>query len=85
MGAMLGVRLDDDVERRLAAQARIEGRSRSDIARAALEQYLGQRDVTEALRRDAMAIAAWEVRHPEGDDDDFFMALSDEVWRAIDE
>ncbi|SEN22114.1 RHH-type transcriptional regulator, rel operon repressor / antitoxin RelB [Sphingomonas gellani] len=48
---MLGVRLDEDLERRLAAVARSQGRSKSDIAREAVRRYVDLHD--EAYRREA--------------------------------
>ena len=68
---MLGVRLDDDLERRLAAVARNQGRSKSDIARDAVRRYVEQHDqafLAEAKRQSLRAAArgwnaedeAWE-------------------------
>lgn len=48
---MLGVRLDTDLEARLAAVARTQGRSKSDIAREAVRRYVDLHD--EAYRREA--------------------------------
>ena len=39
---MLGVRLDEELERRLAAVARSQGRSKSDIAREAVRAVIAQ-------------------------------------------
>ena len=48
---MLGVRLDTDLEQRLAAVARTQGRSKSDIAREAVRRYVDLHD--EAFRAEA--------------------------------
>jgi RHH-type rel operon transcriptional repressor/antitoxin RelB len=48
---MLGVRLDDELERRLTAVARSQGRSKSDIARDAVRRYVDLHD--EAYRSEA--------------------------------
>jgi len=48
---MLGVRLDDELERRLTSVARNQGRSKSDIAREAVRRYVDLHD--EALRAEA--------------------------------
>ncbi|MDP1026081.1 ribbon-helix-helix protein, CopG family [Sphingomonas sp. KR1UV-12] len=48
---MLGVRLDTELEERLAAVARTQGRSKSDIAREAVRRYVDLHD--EAFRREA--------------------------------
>ena len=48
---MLGVRLDAELEERLAAVARTQGRSKSDIAREAVRRYVDLHD--EAYRREA--------------------------------
>ncbi len=48
---MLGVRLDEELEQRLATVARTQGRSKSDIAREAVRRYVDLHD--EAYRREA--------------------------------
>jgi len=69
---MLGVRLDDDLEQRLTAVARGQGRSKSDIARDAVRRYVDQHDaafLAEAKRQSQRAVArgrteeddAWEA------------------------
>ncbi len=40
---MLGVRLDDELEQKLAQYARQTGRSKSDCAKEALEEYFRRR------------------------------------------
>jgi RHH-type rel operon transcriptional repressor/antitoxin RelB len=68
---MLGVRLDPDTERGLQQIARRSRRSKSDIAREAIERYVRQHDaalVAEARRQSLRAAArgwseedeAWE-------------------------
>lgn len=42
---MLGVRLDEELERRLAAVARTQERSKSDVARDAIRRYVEQNDL----------------------------------------
>lgn len=57
---MLGVRLDDDLERRLTAVARSQGRSKSDIARDAVRRYVDLHDaafLAEAQRQSLRAAA----------------------------
>ena len=76
---MLGVRLDDDLERRLTAVARGQGRSKSDIARDAVRRYVEQHDqalLAEARRQSLRAAArgqsdedrAWEALAAADDD-----------------
>ncbi|KQN26097.1 CopG family transcriptional regulator [Sphingomonas sp. Leaf33] len=76
---MLGVRLDDDLERRLSAVARSEGRSKSDIAREAVRRYVELHDsafMAEAKRQSLRAAArrwtpqddAWEALSAADDD-----------------
>ena len=68
---MLGVRLDSELEERLAAVARTQGRSKSDIAREAVRRYVERHDeafLAEAKRQSLRAAAlgwteedeAWE-------------------------
>ena len=57
---MLGVRLDNDLEERLAAVARTQGRSKSDIAREAVRRYVERHDeayLAEARRQSRAAAA----------------------------
>lgn len=76
---MLGVRLDDDLEQRLTAVARNEGRSKSGIARDAVRRYVDQHDQAfraEARRQSLRAAArgmsdedrAWEALAAADDD-----------------
>ena len=61
---MLGVRLDSDLEERLAAVARTQGRSKSDIAREAVRRYVERHDeafLAEA-RRQSLAAAVQDRR-----------------------
>ena len=57
---MLGVRLDSELEQRLAAVARTQGRSKSDIAREAVRRYVERHDeafLAEARRQSLNAAA----------------------------
>lgn len=84
---MLGVRIDDELERRLTAVARSQGRSKSDIARDAVRRYVDQHDaafLAEAKRQSLRAVARGWSREDDGwealaaaDDD-----LTDLVGRA---
>jgi predicted transcriptional regulator len=42
--ATLNMRLDDELERRLAREASLENQTRSELARAAIAEYLEQRE-----------------------------------------
>jgi RHH-type rel operon transcriptional repressor/antitoxin RelB len=57
---MLGVRLDSELEERLAAVARTQGRSKSDIAREAVRRYVERHDAAflAEARRQSMKAAA---------------------------
>lgn len=59
---MLGVRLDEELEQRLAAVARSQGRSKSDIAREAVRRYVDRHDAAlkAEARRQSLAAAAAE-------------------------
>jgi RHH-type rel operon transcriptional repressor/antitoxin RelB len=66
---MLGVRLDSELEERLAAVARTQGRSKSDIAREAVRRYVERHDeafLAEAKRQSLRAAA--RVRDVEAED-----------------
>lgn len=57
---MLGVRLDDELERRLTSVARSQGRSKSDIAREAVRRYVDRHDsaLWAEAKRQSLAAAA---------------------------
>ena len=55
---MLGVRLDAELERRLAALAKKTKRSKSYLAKVALELYIEQEETREYERRETLA--RWE-------------------------
>lgn len=59
---MLGVRLDDELERRLTSVARSQGRSKSDIARDVIRRYVDQHDAAflAEAKRQSLAAAARE-------------------------
>lgn len=70
---MLGVRLDDELERRLTSVARTQGRSKSDIARDVIRRYVDLHDaalLAEAKRQSLRATA--RGRTPE-----------DEAWERL--
>jgi len=72
---MLGVRLDSELEERLAAVARTQGRSKSDIAREAVRRYVERHDeafLAEA-RRQSMKAAA---RDREAQDENWDFLIS---------
>lgn len=67
---MLGVRLDDQLEKELAAVARRRGISRSELVRRALRDYLARNcDGEEARRQSVLASRLDRDAEPlEGDD-----------------
>lgn len=73
---MLGVRLEPELEARLAAVAHAYGRTKSDIAREAVRRFIKEHDAayrTECRRQSLAAAAA-------GGDDGFWEQLGAEVW-----
>ena len=65
---MLGVRLDSELEERLAAVARTQGRSKSDIAREAVRRYVEQHDEAFQAEAKRQSLRAAET---DGDDEDW--------------
>lgn len=55
---MLGLRLDREMDAQLARVARREGRTKSDVARGALRDYLTRADDDAALIAEVKRIAA---------------------------
>ncbi|PZO75495.1 MAG: CopG family transcriptional regulator [Sphingomonas taxi] len=71
------MRLDSELEERLAAVARTQGRSKSDIAREAVRRYVERHDeafLAEA-KRQSLAAAAQD-RHAIDEDWDVMIAAS---------
>ena len=56
----LAVRLEDELERQLAAVARIEGRTKSDVVRDALRRYLDANALVAEARRQSEVVSAAE-------------------------
>jgi RHH-type rel operon transcriptional repressor/antitoxin RelB len=77
---MLGVRLDTDLEHRLASVARTQGRSKSDIAREAVRRYVDLHD--EAFRAEARRQSQRASRRESPDDHVFWEAIEaeDAAW-----
>lgn len=73
---MLGVRLDTELEERLAAVARTQGRSKSDIAREAVRRYVDLHD--EAYRREARRQSTRASKRDTPEDFAFWNALARE-------
>ncbi|MEG3086593.1 ribbon-helix-helix protein, CopG family [Sphingomonas sp. PB4P5] len=73
---MLGVRLDTDLEQRLTAVARTQGRSKSDIARDAVRRYVELHD--EAYRAEARRQSSRAAARDDGADWAFLEAVEGE-------
>lgn len=79
---MLGVRLDTETERRLAAVARRTRRPKSDIAREAVREYLDRHDTEDELERQLGIVANVERNSAAAKQElDELDAMS---WRTID-
>ncbi|WP_207913466.1 ribbon-helix-helix protein, CopG family [Sphingomonas sp. BK235] len=78
---LLGVRLDTELEERLAAVARTQGRSKSDIAREAVRRYVELHD--EAFRREARRQSQRASRRDTRQDYAFWETIEaeDSAWR----
>ncbi|WP_294236291.1 ribbon-helix-helix protein, CopG family [uncultured Sphingomonas sp.] len=74
---MLGVRLDTELEERLAAVARTQGRSKSDIAREAVRRYVDLHD--EAYRREARRQSTRASKRDTPEDFAFWNAMAQET------
>nr|WP_277925679.1 ribbon-helix-helix protein, CopG family [Sphingomonas sp. JXJ CY 53] len=78
---VLGVRLDTELEERLANVARSQGRSKSDIARDAVRRYVELHD--EAFRAEARRQSERAAARDDGADWAFFdrVEAEDGRWR----
>ncbi len=54
---MLGIRLEPKVDRRLAALAKQQGKTKSDLAREAIRRYLLENDLIEEARRQSLLVS----------------------------
>ena len=66
---MLGVRLDSELEERLAAVARTQGRSKSDIAREAVRRYVERHDEAFLAEAKRQSLAAADHDKQAGEED----------------
>ena len=66
---MLGVRLDSELEERLAAVARTQGRSKSDIAREAVRRYVECHDEAFLAEARRQSLAAADHDRQAGEED----------------
>lgn len=90
----ISLRLPDEIENRLSNEARIEGRPRSEIARAAIVEYLERREkerfMAEMVEEARRAYADPEIRREsieiaeEGMEDFFDAITADERVAGID-
>lgn len=55
---MLGVRIDDDLERQLEQLAHRTQRTKSDLAREAIRLFVQKHDLAAEARRQSLAVAA---------------------------
>jgi len=76
---LLGVRLDTELEERLANVARSQGRSKSDIARDAVRRYVELHD--EAFRAEARRQSERAAARDDGADWAFFDRVEAEDGR----
>jgi len=54
---MLGIRLEPDLDRRLAALAKQQGKTKSDLAREAIRRYLMDDDLATESRRQSLLVS----------------------------
>ena len=54
---MLGIRLEPDLDRRLAALAKQQGKTKSDLARKAIRRYLMDDDLATESRRQSLLVS----------------------------
>ncbi len=79
---MPGIRLPQDLDGSLGSLARRQRRSKSEVARDAIRDYIARHDSDAELVRQSMAVAAAEA---DPDDEAFLDALNDELLREIHE
>ena len=54
---MLGIRLEQDLDQRLAALAKRQGRTKSDLAREAIRRYLMDDGLAAEARRQSLLVS----------------------------
>lgn len=81
---MLGVRLDDELERRLTAVARSQGRSKSDIARDAVRRYVDLHDAAFLAEAKRQSLRAAERGWSDEDRQWEALAAADDDLRDLD-
>ena len=54
---MFGVRLDPELDRRLAVLAKQQGKTKSDLAREAIRRFLMENDLTAEAQRQSLLVS----------------------------
>ena len=72
---MLGLRIDDSLERKLDQLARRTGRSKSELARDAIRRYVDAADLDGEARRQSLLVSAH-------DSDEDYLPFDDSGWTA---
>ncbi len=76
---MFGIRLDPELERRLTALAKKQGKTKSDLAREAIRRFLLENDLVAEARRQSLLVSRAKN---ERDTLDFIESASDfDRWR----
>ena len=78
MNAMLGIKLDGALERRVADFARARGQAKSEVGRRALIEYLDRHSLEEEFRRQ---IAVLKGSQPDDMDELEQMAFDNPEWK----
>jgi RHH-type rel operon transcriptional repressor/antitoxin RelB len=84
MAAMLGLRLDPATDQMLGRFAEKARRTKSEIARAAVREYIERHDLDAEFRRQVAALAAAERDAPDRELDAFLKAHVDAILRDLD-
>jgi RHH-type rel operon transcriptional repressor/antitoxin RelB len=76
---MFGIRLEPELDRRLAALAKQQGKTKSDLAREAIRRFLLENDLVAEAKRQSLLVSQSPI---EQDTLDFIEYASDlEQWK----
>lgn len=65
MTAMFGIKLDDELDRRISAFARARGQAKSEVGRRALIEYLDRHSLEDEFKRQLAMLADEDLSYME--------------------
>jgi predicted transcriptional regulator len=78
MAVMFGIKLDEELDRRITRYARSKGQAKSEVGRRALIEYLNRHELEEEFKRQLAMLADEDLSYMEEYER---MAFEDPEWK----